>query len=71
MGEIVCYWEYYVEDDHRRRFVSSTFTTKLNLMAAIKSKMQHVSEAYHKKVILKLFEGSEVRTTRLSDVNFN
>lgn len=70
MGDSICYWEYYVDDDHRRRYESKIFKTKEDSWSDLKTQMQNVSGSYRDKVILKVYTGKDVTTMRLRDVNF-
>lgn len=59
------FWEYYVRDDHRRRFVSSRFKTLDGAIEAAYSKLCNASVEYKGKAYFKFYMVEGDKTTEV------
>jgi hypothetical protein len=62
------YWEYYVTDDPRRRYVSLVFETQRECWESLVAKLRCASGSYASKIIVKMYRGCEVNTLYHQDV---
>jgi hypothetical protein len=68
MGSRAKYWEFYVTDDVRRRYVSPTFDTDEECLEDMKSKLKNASGSYTSKIVVKLFLSDGEKTVAFTNL---
>lgn len=68
MTDKLTYWEYFVTDDYRRRYVSKTFVTNEECWTDVKSKLDDATGSNTFKIVVKMHLTDGEKLLSLTDV---